>query len=384
MSDNRAAADRADRVRVSRRLPGTMSSRPARNLRSGSSPTSRGRTARSLPEARTTTTAAARVFAARIAPWFVLAVILAACSGPGADTTPMPATATATAAPLRSVAVVTHGSPGDAFWNVVKNGAEAAGRDLDVQVDYNSSGDPGEQSHLVDNAVARHVDGLVVSMANPQALRPAVARAVAAGIPVVTINSGAADSAAVGAIGHVGQSERQAGTAAGKRLREAGKAKMLCVIHEAGNIGANERCAGAIDGFGGNATTLQVDINNPTDAQSRIKGALEADRSIDAVLTLNSQIAARAVDGAREAHARAAVATFDLNSDVVEAIRSGALLFAVDQQQYEQGYLPVVMLQLYRRNLDTVGGGMPVQTGPAFVDASDVDAIAPLVAQGTR
>ncbi|PSR67668.1 sugar ABC transporter substrate-binding protein [Nocardia sp. MDA0666] len=320
----------------------------------------------------------------RLAPWLALTAMLAACSGPGADVTESHAPATVSTAPLSSVAVVTHGSPGDAFWNVVKNGAQAAGKDLGIRVVYNSSGDPGEQAKLVDNAVAQHVDGLVVSMANPQALRPSIEHAVAAGIPVVTINSGEADSAAAGAIGHVGQSERQAGTAAGKRLRDAGKTRMLCVIHEAGNIGANDRCAGAIDGFGGNATTLQVDINNPADAQSRIKGALEADRSIDAVLTLNSQIAARVVDGVRESHSHAAVATFDLNPDVVDAIRAGTLLFAVDQQQYEQGYLPVVMLQLYRRNLNTVGGGMPVQTGPAFVDKNNVDAIAALVAQGTR
>lgn len=320
----------------------------------------------------------------RLVPWLASVAVLAGCSGPGADISESAAPAPTITAPLGSVAVVTHGSPGDAFWNVVHNGAEAAGRDLGIEVDYNSSADPGEQARLVANAVAQHVGGLVVSMANPQALRPAIEHAVAAGIPVVTINSGAAESAAVGAIGHVGQSERQAGVAAGQRLRDAGKTKMLCVIHEAGNVGANARCAGAIEGFGGNAVTVQVDINDPVDAQSRIKGALEADHSIDAVLTLNSQVAARAVAGVREAHSRAAVATFDLNSDVVNAIRAGTLLFAVDQQQYEQGYLPVVMLQLYRRNLNTVGGGMPVQTGPSFVDRTNVDAIAALVARGTR
>ncbi|MBF6138311.1 sugar ABC transporter substrate-binding protein [Nocardia otitidiscaviarum] len=312
----------------------------------------------------------------------VAVAVLAACTGPGAEV------GTQTRAPvevgtLESVAFVTHGSPGDAFWNVVKNGAEAAGDTFGVRVEYNSSGDPSQQAKLIDNAVAQRVDGLVVSMANPDALRESVEKAVAAGIPVVTINSGESESAEFGAIGHVGQSERLAGEAAGARLQDAGKTKMLCVIHEAGNIGANERCAGATQGFG-NAATLQVDINNPTDAQARIRGALEADRSIDAVLTLNSQIAARAVDGAREARSEAAIATFDLNTDVVEAIRAGSLLFAVDQQQYEQGYLPVVLLELYKTNLDTVGGGRPVQTGPAFVDESNVDAIGGLVAQGTR
>ncbi|MFF0530235.1 sugar ABC transporter substrate-binding protein [Nocardia amikacinitolerans] len=326
--------------------------------------------------------AAAQRFLLRAALSLAAVAALSACSGPGADvvgTTQSPVAA----GKLESVAVVTHGSAGDAFWNVVKNGAEAAGKELGVAVQYNSSGDPGQQAKLIDNAVAQGVDGLVVSMANPEALRPSVERAVAAGIPVVTINSGESESATYGAFAHVGQSEGLAGQAAGRRLAEAGRAKLLCVIHEAGNIGANQRCDGATRAFG-NGATLQVDINNPTDAQSRIKGALEADRSIDAVLTLNSQVAARAVDAVRESRSAATVATFDLNTDVVAAIRAGALLFAVDQQQYAQGYLPIVLLQLYRTNLNTVGGGAPVQTGPGFVDADNVEAVATLVAQGTR
>ncbi|MEU7765242.1 sugar ABC transporter substrate-binding protein [Nocardia sp. NPDC049190] len=318
----------------------------------------------------------------QVVPWVAAAALLTACSGPGADVA-APAPTPVAAGTVKSVAVVTHGSPGDAFWNVVKNGAEAAGKDLGVRVEYNASGDPGLQAKLIDNAVAQGVDGLVVSMANPEALRRSVEKAVAAGIPVVTINSGEAESAQFGAFVHVGQSESLAGQAAGKRLAGAGRTKMLCVIHEAGNLGANERCAGATKAFG-NATTLQVDINNPTDAQSRIKGALEADHSIDAVLTLNSQVAARAVDAVQEARSAASVATFDLNPDVVEAIRAGKLLFAVDQQQYEQGYLPIVLLRLYRSNLNTVGGGTPVQTGPGFVDKSNVGAVVALVAQGTR
>ncbi|WP_019930085.1 sugar ABC transporter substrate-binding protein [Nocardia sp. BMG111209] len=323
----------------------------------------------------------------RLAPWIAVAAVLAACSGPASETptaqTGTPSPAPAAAGALHNVAVVTHGSSGDAFWNVVKNGAEAAGKDLGVHVDYQASGDPAQQAKLIDNAVAQHVDGLVVSMANPQALQTSVRNAVTAGIPVVTINSGESASAALGAIGHVGQSEELAGQQAGKRLKDAGKTKLLCVIHEAGNIGAAQRCAGATTGFGV-TTTLQVDINNPTDAQARIKGALESDPAIDAVLTLNSQIAARAVAGAGEAHSKAVVATFDLNSDVVDALRAGTLLFAIDQQQYEQGYLPIVMLRLYKSNANTLGGGTPIQTGPAFVDKGNVEAIAKLIGQGTR
>jgi simple sugar transport system substrate-binding protein len=234
-----------------------------------------------------------------------------------------------------------------------------------------------------DNAVAQRVGGLVVSMANPQALQTSVQNAVKVGIPVVTINSGEDSSVAFGAIAHVGQSEGLAGHGAGQRLKDAGKAHLLCVVHEAGNIGQNQRCDGAKQSFS-HATTLQVDINNPNDVQARIRGALQANPSIDAVLTLNSQIAARAYSAAKEASSKAQVATFDLNSEVVSGIKSGDILFAVDQQQYEQGYLPVVILKLYKQNGNTLGGGKPVQTGPGFVDKSNVDAITPYIQGGTR
>src|SRR5262245_52282670 len=60
--------------------------------------------------------------------------------------------------------VVTHASPGDTFWDVVKAGAERAGDDLGVDLRYNSDPDPGNQSTLIDNAVADGTDGLVISM----------------------------------------------------------------------------------------------------------------------------------------------------------------------------------------------------------------------------
>jgi simple sugar transport system substrate-binding protein len=314
------------------------------------------------------------------------ALLLSACTGPA--TQPAPAPSSPAAQPAASgeltVAVVTHGTAGDAFWNVVKNGAEAAGKQLGVKVQYNSDGDPGNQAKLIDNAVAQKVGGLVVSMANPEALKPSIQKAVQAGIPVITINSGDAQSASYGALTHIGQSEGIAGENAGRRFKELAKTKLLCVIHEAGNIGQTQRCDGAKQGFGGNVQTLQVDISNPTDTESRIKGAVQSDPSIDAVLALNSQVAARAVSAIKSASSKAQVGTFDLNSDVVSAIKSGDVLFAVDQQQYEQGYLPVLFLKLYRDNANVVGAGHPVLTGPDFVDKSNVDTMGEYVARGTR
>jgi simple sugar transport system substrate-binding protein len=281
-------------------------------------------------------------------------------------------------------AVVTHGSAGDAFWDVVQKGAEAAGEDLGAEVDYQSDGDPQRQSQLIQAAVNQGVDGIVVSMANPDALQDSVSAAVDAGIPVVTINSGGDRSAEFGAIGHVGQDETVAGQGAGQRLASDGATNVLCVVHEAGNIGLEQRCAGATQGLGGTVKTLQVDINDLQAAQTTITSQLQSDPSIDGVLALNSAVASVAASAASDAGSDAEIATFDLNGDVIAAIQDGSVAFAVDQQQYEQGYLPIVMLQLYARNLNTVGGGQPVLTGPAIVDSSNVDAIADLADSGTR
>ncbi|MGK5169825.1 sugar ABC transporter substrate-binding protein [Geodermatophilus sp. CPCC 205761] len=283
-----------------------------------------------------------------------------------------------------TISVVTHGSAGDAFWDVVQNGADAAGEDLGVSVDYQGDGDPQRQSQLVDAAVNQDVDGLVVSMANPDALHDSIAAAVEAGIPVVTINSGGERSAEFGAIGHVGQDEAIAGRGAGRRLAADGAHDVLCVVHEAGNVGLEQRCAGAAEGLGREPVLLEVDINDLETARSAITSQLQTDAGIDGVLTLNSAVAAVAVAAASDAGSDAQIATFDLNQDVIRGIQAGDISFAVDQQQYEQGYLPIVMLTLYAENLNTVGGGRPVLTGPGIVDASNVDAIADLASAGTR
>jgi simple sugar transport system substrate-binding protein len=282
-----------------------------------------------------------------------------------------------------SFAVVTHGSAGDAFWDVVQNGADAAGEDLGVEVDYQSDGDPQRQSQLIDAAINEDVDGLVVSMANPDAVRDSIEAAVEAGIPVVTVNSGAERSAEFGAIGHVGQDETIAGQGAGQRLAADGARTVLCVVHEAGNIGLQQRCDGASQGLGAEVRLVQVDINDLQAAQSTITSQLQG-AQVDAVLTLNSAVASIAAASVADTGSDADVATFDLNSDVIAGIQDGSISFAVDQQQYEQGYLPIVMLKLYAENLNTVGGGQPVLTGPGIVDSSNVDEIADLSSAGTR
>lgn len=312
-----------------------------------------------------------------------LVAIPLALSGCAATAAPKDGSS-ALAARTLTIAFVTHGSPGDTYWDVVKSGEIQAGKDLGVTTTYQSDGDPVKQSQLIDAAVASKVDGLVVSMANPDGVKDSVEKAVAAGIPVITIDSGLEQSKSFGALTHIGQSEYIAGKGAGEHLKAAGVKNVMCVIHEAGNVGLEDRCRGIKDTLGGKVSNVQVDVSNIADAGNTIKSKLLADPSIDGVVTLGPPEAVVASQAIDEAKSTAKLATFDLSEDVAKLIAGGKVIFAVDAQPYLMGYLPVVFLRLHQTNGNEVGGGEPVYSGPGYVTKENVDAIAKFAKNGTR
>jgi simple sugar transport system substrate-binding protein len=325
-------------------------------------------------------------FSGRLAALLASVLVLSACTSGNAVNKPPAGNPAGYGAGKYglTIAVVTHGASGDAFWSIVKNGTEQAGKDMGDTVQYQSDGDPQKQAQLIDAAVNQKVDGLVVSMANPDALKSSIQHAVAAGIPVITINSGGAQSKSFGALTHVGSDETIAGNAVGTQLKSAGAKNVICVIHEAGNVGLEQRCAGVKTTLGGTVTNVQIDNNNLPAAQATIKAKLQSDPSIDGIVTLGGQVAVIAEGAIADANSSAKLATFDLNADVAKAVESGKILFAVDQQPYLQGYLAVVMLSLYHTNLNVLGGGQPVLTGPTLVTKDNAAQIEKLAAAGTR
>lgn len=286
--------------------------------------------------------------------------------------------------------VVTHGQASDPFWSVVQKGVEQAGNDMGVTAEYQAptTYDMVEMSQLIDAAVAAQPDGLVVSIPDGDALTPAIQGALDAGVPVISINSGYETSKELGLLTHVGQTEYDAGLGGGQRMGAEGVTTAICLIHEAGNAGLEDRCRGFEDGLGesgGTVEQLVVDLNNPTEAQQRIDAALTSNPDIDGIMALGPAGAAPALMALESAGVTDAVklATFDLSPEVLQGIQDGTVLFAIDQQQYEQGYLPIVLLSLYARNGNTVAQDI-IMTGPGFVDASNVDLVIDLTAAGTR
>ena len=286
--------------------------------------------------------------------------------------------------PRLKVAMVTHSGPGDTFWDIVQKGAKAAAAKDNVDFLYSADPDGGKQAQLVQTAIDQKVDGIIVTLAKPDALKDVIAKATAAKIPVVSINSGAEVSAQLGAVAHFGQDESVAGEAAGKELAKIGAKKALCVIHEQGNVGLEARCSGAKKTFGGDMQNLFVQGTNMPQVKSSITAKLQADKSIDGVLTLGAPIAATAVDSVKETSSKAKVATFDMNKDLVASIKAGTIQFAVDQQPYLQGYEGVDQIWLLKNNGNVLGGGQPVLTGPAVVNKDNAASIEQFANAGTR
>lgn len=295
-------------------------------------------------------------------------------------------TATEEATSDIKICVYTHGD-GGTFWSVAQKGAEQAGADLGVTVDYQGSiNDSAKQAATIDAGVAAGCDAIAASAPDPGAIKDAMLAAAAAGLPLVTLNSGSAVFKELGAFTHVGQDEIVAGREAGLKFKELGATKVLCPIQEAANVGLQERCDGARETFG-DVVDFNLDggLQDLTAATAKIKAALEADPSIDAVFALNADIAAKAaLPAVQELGKEMLIGTVDMSADALAAIKDGSMSFAIDQQQYAQGYLAVTLLYLNLTNGHVLGGGLPMYTGPGFVDASNVDQVMSLVEAGSR
>jgi simple sugar transport system substrate-binding protein len=282
--------------------------------------------------------------------------------------------------------VVSHGQAADPFWSVVKNGVDQAAEDLGVTVEYRAPDtfNMVQMAQIIDAAVASQPDGLVVSVPDAEALGDSIRNAVASGIPVISMNSGSDVREELGVAVHVGQTEYEAGLGGGKRMKEAGVTKAICVNQEVGNVALDLRCEGFIDGLEGvPVEVLSVSID-PTEVSNAVQAYLSANPDTDGVLTLGPTAAEPTLTALEEAEMvdQVKFGTFDLSPNVLEAIDGGRMMFAIDQQQFLQGYLPIQLLKLHQ-----LYGLMPagtVMTGPGFVTQDNAAQVIDLSAKGIR
>ncbi len=280
---------------------------------------------------------------------------------------------------------VTHATP-DPFWSVVQNGVQQAEKDTGVEASYREldAYDIPQLQRNLEAAIAAEPDGLVVSIPDPNALTDTIREAVDAGIPVVVTNSGENAWRDAGAFTYVGQTEFDAGVAAGERMAQEGVQNALCINHEQGNVALDDRCDGFAKGLGGEVEQIAV-TTDPTSARNGIATALKQNEDVEGLLTLNPGVADQGLK-ALEQSGRAdeiTFATFDLSPSALKAVRDGKMLFATDQQQFLQGYLPVTLLTNYiQYGVRPVNAQIP--TGPAFITKENAEQVIKLSEEGLR
>ena len=308
----------------------------------------------------------------------VFAVVVAACSQAPAPV----ASGGAPAGPKLTIAMITHETPGDTYWDIIRAGAKAAEAHLGLTLKYSSDPDFTKQATLVQNAIDSHVDGIAMTAAGPSALEAVVKSANTAGVPVVMFDSGIEDWQRMGAMMYFGSDEYIAGQALGKRIAAEGGKHAICVIHQEGSTALEARCKGVGEGL--KSENMQVNGTDDASMNASIAAKLQQDPSIDWIVTMGAPVALVALQSIGTAGSKAKVATFDLNLDAANAIKEGKIALAVDAQPYLQGYLAVSSLWLFKTNGNIIGGGLSTLTGPAMVDASNIDVILPFAKNHTR
>ena len=305
-------------------------------------------------------------------------LLAAACSSSGGKQEEAPSAAAGSGKATTeqiTIAMVTHGAPGDTFWDIIQKGAQVAAAKDNVDLKYSADPASGNQANLIQSAIDSKVDGIAVTLPDPPALQPAIKKAIDAGIGAYV------DS---GALSYFGSDETLAGRTGGERATSEGYKHVLCVVQEQGQVQLEARCAGVAETFKGQNTKLYVNGRDLPSVKSTIGAKLKQDPSIDFVVTLGAPIALSAMDAIKEGNSKAKVGTFDFNPQIPPKIKSGELIFAIDQQPYLQGYMAVDSLWLYKANGNVLGGGQATLTGPYLVDSANVDLIGKFAEGGTR
>ena len=320
-------------------------------------------------------------------PALALILTTAACSGGGkSPTTDTGAGAAGQQAdtPKMTVALISHAPAGDAFFDTIITGAKAAGAKDNIDVQYSGDGDVTKQASLIQVAIDSKVDGIAVSMPNPDALIPVIKKAVDAGIPVTIYNAGDRDWQKTGALSFFGEPEVLAGEFAGEALNKKGYKNALCVVQAQGQVQLEDRCSGMKSKFSGKTSNLFADGTDTSGYVSTVKAKLASDKTIDAVVTLGPALGVAVANEIKTSNPDVGVATYAMNDEVYPLISSGDIDFTIDQQPYLQGYMAIDAIWFFKKNGNILGANQSIATGPLVIDQSNVEAVQKFAEAGGR
>jgi simple sugar transport system substrate-binding protein len=274
---------------------------------------------------------------------------------------------------------ISHGPDSDSWFNVIKNAINVTNDQMGVTTEYRNpaTGDLADMARIVQQAAAAGVDGIIVTIADFNVLQGPISDAVAKGIPVVTVNSGTVEeSQQLGALLHVGQPEYEAGLGAGQRAKEEGVTSFVCVNHYITNPASVERCRGFAEGIGVELGNQMIDSGiDPSEIQNKVKAYLTANPDTGAILALGPNSAEPSIRAVKDMGLDGEIyfGTFDLSADIAAAIKDDTIDFAIDQQPFLQGSIPIQVLTAYVRY--GVAPANSIFTGPGFVTKDNIEQV---------
>lgn len=229
------------------------------------------------------------------------------------------------------------------FWSYMKAGAEAAGKELDVELSIlgpNSESDVMAQVGMIEDLISQNVDALCIAPCQPEAVVSALAGAKEKGIPVVFVDTDAGYDAKAS---FIGTGNTSAAKLAGEHiLKVSGEGKKIAVI--GGLLGAqtsDERILGYKQSLEGKATILDVQPGDATadKAMAVMENYLQKFPEIDAVLSTNDDMAMGAVRAIEQNNRKGIkVIGFDAISAAVDLIMSGDMEASIAQDTFGIGY----------------------------------------------
>ena len=290
------------------------------------------------------------------------------------------------------------GPQGGVFAVNVYNGAKQAEFDLGVKVDYVwSDWDPQKMIQQFQEVVATRPDGICI-MGHPgdAAFDSLIDQAEAKGIIVTSQNTElekAEKKYQSKGFGYVGAELYAAGHSLGAEavnrfnLKKGDRAMVWGLLSQPAR---GERTKGAIDALkeaGLTVDYLEIDAatnKDPAAGAPTFAGYVSSHPDVKLVITDHGGLTATAETYLKAAHKKPGevnIAGFDLSPATISAIKGGWTGLVIDQQEWLQGYLPILQVALTK----AYGfSGLHINTGAGFVDKSNVDFVAPLAQKNIR
>ncbi|MFE4669835.1 substrate-binding domain-containing protein [Streptomyces sp. NPDC056716] len=274
--------------------------------------------------------------------------------------------------------------PSLAFATPIGAGMDKAGEELgaDVQLIGPTGGDAAKQVSEIQTLIQQKaVDGLAVSSASSDALKPVISQAYKAGIPIISFNTDNPDSEQMG---FVGQDLKGSGKAQAEQLRKDlgdqdvnGKSVVVFSV-DTGAGWSHDRFSGFEEGLEGSGLKIVGPVNvgnEPNAAYNTVESTMSGKTGVVAVAGLDccsTTAAAKWVAGSGQADA-ITMGGFDLLTQTAEYIDKGVLNFTISQNPTEQGYQAVKVLNDFLTKGTKITG---VDTGAQFITADNLDSAA--------